>query len=340
MGFFDLPRGVRNNNPFNIDYVKANDWDGQLGIEPKNSKGQQRFAAFSDVLFGARAFFKTLNTYKNRYKLSTVEGLVERFAPSSENPTRKYAEFVANAVGVGVADTIDLTDKDTAVKIAKAKLDFENGAGTSSAFSDSFLGRAFDIAHNKTNYTEEEKKLSQSIKKGVLTDAEVMDKLLNSRVKKVVQAPSVSDLMNTFRNASEGLSDKFSELLMKTVENIQTPPKSSEKTSQSGTDALAPTTSFSEEEERIIQFYMQQFKDEQDLQRGIAEEELTQSVIREEQEFSAAEGEFSAEEEEIIQQMMQQMRVERRTTPTVEVNPEQPEEEGVILGERLIDTIF
>ena len=50
-------RGIRNNNPFNIDYHKSNDWDGQLGIEEHKTP---RFARFSDPKFGIRPGIKLM----------------------------------------------------------------------------------------------------------------------------------------------------------------------------------------------------------------------------------------------------------------------------------------
>lgn len=170
MAFFSEPRGKRNNNPFNIDYSSRNDWDGQIGIEPKSPEGAQRFAAFSSPVFGARAFFKLMDTYKSKHKIDTVEKLVNRFAPSVENPTTEYASFIANALGVDVSDKIDLTDKDTALKVAAAKVKFENGVDVSSVISSDKLERAYELAKGK-KYSKEEKELSQSRKKGDLPDS-------------------------------------------------------------------------------------------------------------------------------------------------------------------------
>ena len=66
------PRGIRNNNPGNIDYNPRNAWRGQLahspGIEP-------RFARFDTAHNGLRALGKLLLNYRKLYG-STVPNAV------------------------------------------------------------------------------------------------------------------------------------------------------------------------------------------------------------------------------------------------------------------------
>jgi len=188
MAFFDVPRGKRNNNPFNIDYSPKNPWDGQIGIEPKSPNGTQRFSAFIDPVFGARAFFKLLETYKSKHKIDTVQKMVQRFAPDTENDTSAYAEFVAKSLGVNVSDKIDLTDKDTAISIAKAKAQFENGIDTKDVISEVDLIRAQQLATG-SKYTPEEKTLSDSRKKGEFSENVVKTLLMGSFARKGEEAP-------------------------------------------------------------------------------------------------------------------------------------------------------
>jgi len=97
------PRGIRNNNPGNIRFSKYNNWLGQVG-----SDGE--YAIFDKPENGIRAIAKLLNNYNSRYGLSTVNGLISRWAPSSENNTAAYVASVANQVGVDPLQRLNLGD--------------------------------------------------------------------------------------------------------------------------------------------------------------------------------------------------------------------------------------
>ena len=98
------PRGFRNKNPLNIDYNKANQWDGQTGIE--TGVTSPRFATFSTMEYGVRAAAKLVQNYMRRYNLKTVHSIVNRWAPSKENDTNAYAEHVAHKLGVSPYEPI------------------------------------------------------------------------------------------------------------------------------------------------------------------------------------------------------------------------------------------
>lgn len=99
-------RGVRNNNPGNIDYSPATKWVGQLphviGIE-------SRFCRFADPEHGIRALAKVLLTYQKR-GIDTVAAIIMRWAPTSENNTAAYIDHVAKKCGVESADRIVISD--------------------------------------------------------------------------------------------------------------------------------------------------------------------------------------------------------------------------------------
>lgn len=83
--------GIRNNNPFNIRYNKLNKWIGLTG----QNKG---FCTFSSMEFGLRAGIVLLKNYVQKKKLHTLEEIIGRFAPASENNTRSYISFVRSHI--------------------------------------------------------------------------------------------------------------------------------------------------------------------------------------------------------------------------------------------------
>lgn len=77
-------------NPLNIRYNSRNQWLGQSG----QYKG---FCMFKSVSYGFRAAYWLLNGYIKR-DINTIEAIVSRWAPSCENDTENYINFVSNDV--------------------------------------------------------------------------------------------------------------------------------------------------------------------------------------------------------------------------------------------------
>lgn len=109
-------RGVRNNNPGNIDFNPRNDWVGQLGLEQGTAK--PRFARFDSPENGIRALGKLLINYRGKDGMPGVGGkgidtvleTINRWAPSNENNTQAYALAVAKRIGVRTTDPINIKD--------------------------------------------------------------------------------------------------------------------------------------------------------------------------------------------------------------------------------------
>jgi len=112
------PRGIRNNNPLNIRYNKANDWQGQTGTDGE-------YAIFSEPEYGIRAAAKLLDRYVNVYGLRTVEDIINRWAPTIENNTSAYVSAVSNKINVSESDT--LLWPTYAPLLIKAMIHHENG---------------------------------------------------------------------------------------------------------------------------------------------------------------------------------------------------------------------
>lgn len=131
------PRGIRNNNPGNIDYNKANNWRGQLGIE--TGVPNPRFARFDTAENGIRAIAKLLlNYYKKGFR--TVHSMLNRWAPSFENHTLLYVAEVAGDLGVKPDEILPLTP-DQLCALVTSIIEYECGYGDGKAPYDPALIR-------------------------------------------------------------------------------------------------------------------------------------------------------------------------------------------------------
>lgn len=81
------PLGVRNCNYGNIRYNKFNRWIGLIG----ENKG---FCVFSSPDFGLRALVVLLRGYIVNKHLRSVDKILSRFAPASENNSHLYISHV------------------------------------------------------------------------------------------------------------------------------------------------------------------------------------------------------------------------------------------------------
>jgi hypothetical protein len=117
-----MPRGIRNNNPTNIDYHKGTDW---LGLDTPPTDG--RFCRFTDAVYGLRAAAKILLKYRKR-GITSVQGIIGTWAPSVENNTSAYVRAVSGALGVGPSDPIDVTKPAVMRELLAAIVHHENGS--------------------------------------------------------------------------------------------------------------------------------------------------------------------------------------------------------------------
>ena len=100
------PRGIRNLNPTNIeDGGFARGCDGYAGHEPEG-----RFARFATMAHGLAAAIKLLRLYRRLHSLTTIRGIINRWAPPADNnDTSAYAHTVSARIGVGV--DVELPDE-------------------------------------------------------------------------------------------------------------------------------------------------------------------------------------------------------------------------------------
>lgn len=117
------PRGLRNNNPLNIEKTKGgNPWQGE--IVPS---ADSRFAQFKSMAYGYRAAFKLLNNYQRNYGIDTIRKMISRWAPSNENYTHNYVKAVSERSGVPADVRVTTTNRDVMVPIVSAMSFVENG---------------------------------------------------------------------------------------------------------------------------------------------------------------------------------------------------------------------
>jgi hypothetical protein len=116
------PRGIRNNNPGNIRWGDA--WQGL--IDP-SQRTDPSFCQFTEPVYGIRAMARIFAKYSDAYGLTTVRGIIGRWAPPSENNTDAYVQNVANLIGVGPDDKINVHDTRTMDTLIKAVIQHENG---------------------------------------------------------------------------------------------------------------------------------------------------------------------------------------------------------------------
>lgn len=111
-----------NNNPLNIRYNPQNQWRGQTG----QNKG---FCVFKNNAFGFRAGFIILGNYiKNG--INTIEQIISRWAPPSENNTENYIRFIENECIIPrnlVLTDMNIHDYWTKIIILQAMAQMESG---------------------------------------------------------------------------------------------------------------------------------------------------------------------------------------------------------------------
>ena len=113
------PRGLRNKNPGNLRHSKTH-WMGQTDEQPDPD-----FVTFEDAKYGIRALYITLRTYQLKHGLHTIEDMIHRWAPPSENDTGAYVKAVAAACGVRPDQQVDLNR--IGEKLVAAIIRHENG---------------------------------------------------------------------------------------------------------------------------------------------------------------------------------------------------------------------
>ncbi len=131
----EVARGLRNNNPLNIKEGAdgGEQWEGEheLDLDPT-------FEEFKTPVHGIRAGARILRTYLKRYGLNTINGIISRWAPTSENDTQNYINLVSEWSGIDVNAPLD---DSTYPAVIAAMIRMENG---SNPYSESEIKQGFE----------------------------------------------------------------------------------------------------------------------------------------------------------------------------------------------------
>lgn len=113
------PLGIRTNNPGNLIKTTIT-WKGEVPCE-------SRFECFSDAKWGIRAMALNLIGYQDRYGLYTIDDIIRRWSPPTENRTGLLIRAVSDRMGISYTEEIDLSNQKILVALIKAIIVQENG---------------------------------------------------------------------------------------------------------------------------------------------------------------------------------------------------------------------
>lgn len=116
-----MARGYRNCNPGNI----RNSPVRYLGEKESTDIA---FKQFESMAWGFRAMFVLLDTYRVRYGLKTLQQMIERYAPPSENDTTGYVSHITRRTRIADISTVDTHSEKQMIPLVTAMAAMENGS--------------------------------------------------------------------------------------------------------------------------------------------------------------------------------------------------------------------
>jgi len=117
-----LPRGIRNHNPGNVERGK----DRWLGMSADQSV-DARFLVFDTPEAGIRALMRILINYQERHGIKTMREAINRWAPPGENNSGAYVQHVSRLTGFDPDEPLDFLDREINVALTRAIVRHENG---------------------------------------------------------------------------------------------------------------------------------------------------------------------------------------------------------------------
>ena len=116
-----MAHGYAINNPGNIRKSTIM-WIGE--VVPGSDAD---FVTFSSISYGYRAMFVLLKNYINK-GYNTIDKIINRWAPSSENNTQAYITHVVQLTGISSDTIIEFSNAENMQKIVAAIAYHENGS--------------------------------------------------------------------------------------------------------------------------------------------------------------------------------------------------------------------
>lgn len=118
-----LARGIRNNNPMNL----REGADGGIHWKGEHDEDLDKsFEEFQEPIYGIRAGARVLINYQRVHGIKTVEGIINRYAPPSDNnDTEAYINHVSEVLGVEPDQEINVHD--FLFPLVKTIIKHENG---------------------------------------------------------------------------------------------------------------------------------------------------------------------------------------------------------------------
>ncbi len=129
-------RNVRNNNPLNIR--ESASWEGERSLDLDKS-----FEEFKTPEYGFRAAYIILLQYLERGD-NTIQAITNKWAPSSENHTSKYIEYLANKMDLSPAVELLPTD------LALLMYHMANYEGAQGAFNYAQINKGIALANQES----------------------------------------------------------------------------------------------------------------------------------------------------------------------------------------------
>lgn len=138
-----LPRGLRDNNPGDLQQPSGTSWAGTVGMDGP-------FVIFPDTTWGLRALAKDLiNNINEGY--DTITSLITKFAPPSENDTDSYIAAVSADTTIDPDDQLG-TDQDTISSLMRAIVNHEVGDADSQQYvPDADIATGYTMATGVTS---------------------------------------------------------------------------------------------------------------------------------------------------------------------------------------------
>jgi len=133
--YTNYPIGFRNNNPGNIRTGQS--WQGATG-------SQNGFVTFKNMAYGIRAAATVLINNISSQGNDTIEKLITKYAPPSENNTEAYINAVSNQTGISRSQILT-TDTATVIALLHAIFTHENGAWYVNKISDADISEGLAL---------------------------------------------------------------------------------------------------------------------------------------------------------------------------------------------------